>query len=67
MNRRAPETKTRTREDKAMALSTRLILATPQRVAELIAGHTVESFAKAHGVTPAMIRGPFEQAVARHG
>lgn len=62
---RKPDTKVRTREDKATALCTRLILARGDRVDELVRGHTAESFAKAHGVTVAMIRETFEAAVQR--
>lgn len=62
---RKPETKVRTREDRATALCTRLILARGDRIDALVAGHTAETFAKAHGVTVSMIRETFEQAVQR--
>lgn len=62
---RQPLSKVRTREDKAMALVSRLNLARGDRIDALIAGHTAETFAKAHGVTVGMIRETFEQAVQR--
>lgn len=57
--------KTRTREDKAIALNMRLVMPPLKLIAQLIEGHTVETFARAHGVTPAMIRDNFERAVAK--
>jgi len=63
--RHAPQSQTRTREDRATALCTRLIMATPERVAELIDGHTAETFAKRHNLPVGMIRSTFEHAVER--
>lgn len=62
---RRPETQTRTREDRATALCTRLIMATPERVAELIGEHTAETFAKAHNLPVGLIRSSFEHAAER--
>ncbi len=62
---RAPQQQTRTREDRAKALCSRLIMATDQRVLELIGDHTAESFAKANGLPAHMIRPAFEHAAKR--
>lgn len=59
--------KPRTREDKAAALCSRLIMARPERVAELIGTHTAETFAKEHGLPVGMIRETFEYARGRLG
>jgi hypothetical protein len=40
-------------------------MATPERVAELIDGHTAETFAKQHHLPVGMIRSTFEHAVER--
>jgi hypothetical protein len=40
-------------------------MATPERVAELIDGHTAETFAKQHRLPVGMIRSTFEHAVER--
>lgn len=63
--RRAPETKVRTREDRATALCMRLVMASPERVAELIQDHSAETFAKAHNLPVGMIRSTFEHARER--
>ena len=65
MRGRAPQSKARTREDKAKALCSRLIMATDARVLELIGDHTAESFAKAHSLPVHMIRPSFEHAAKR--
>lgn len=57
--------KPRTQRDKAAALCSRLILARPERVRELIGEHTAETFAKEHGVAVGMIRETFEDARLR--
>lgn len=62
---RRPEQQARTRQDRAAALCSRLILATPARVSELIDGHTAESFAKAHNLPVGLIRSSFEHAAER--
>jgi hypothetical protein len=63
--RRAPEQKTRTREDRATALCMRLVMASPERVDELIGGHTAETFAKSHNLPVGLIRSTFQHAVER--
>lgn len=65
MRGRAPQQQKRTREDRAKALCTRLILATDARVAEMIADHSAETFAKAHNLPATMIREAFEHAAKR--
>lgn len=55
----------RTREDKARALCTRLILARDHRIDELVSGHTAETFAEEHAVPVGMIRETFEQTLQR--
>jgi len=62
---RKPERQTRTREDRATALCSRLIMATPERVRDLVRDHTAETFAKAHNLPVGMIRTTFEHAVER--
>lgn len=57
----------RTRTDEAVRLIMLLNGATALRVKAMIAGHTAETFAKAHRVPVAKVRETFEQAVARHG
>lgn len=57
--------KPRTRADKAAALCTRLILAKPERIAELIGTHTAETFAAEHGVPVRLVRETFERAKGR--
>ncbi len=63
--RRAVGNKPRTQKDKAAALCSRLILARGDRIDSLIAGHTAETFAKAHGVSYLAVRSTFEEAVKR--
>jgi hypothetical protein len=63
--RRVPEQKTRTREDRAAALCMRLVMASPERVDDLLGEHTAETFAKAHNLPVGLIRSTFEHAVER--
>ena len=58
---------TRTRADKAAAMAAQLIMARPDRIAALVAGHTAESFAKQHGLNTRDIRDTFERAKQRAG
>lgn len=64
---RAPDTKVRTRADKAQAMIMRLVMASPERVADLIEGHTADTFAKAHNLPVGLIRSTFEHARERRG
>lgn len=57
--------KTRTQKDRTAAMCTRLIMARGERIDELIAGHTAESFAKAHNISYLASRSTFEDAVKR--
>lgn len=60
-----PDTKVRTRADKAQAMIMRLVMASPERVEELIGEHTAETFAKSHNLPVGLIRSSFEHAVER--
>lgn len=57
--------KPRTSRGKAAAIVTRLIMARGERIDELVAGHTAETFAKAHGVSYLAVRSTFDDAVRR--
>ncbi len=52
----------RTRADKAAALCSMLVMARAERVREMVADHTAETFAQAHGIPVTMVRETFERA-----
>lgn len=62
---RAPDTKVRTREDRAIALNMLLVGPSDAAVCRLIGDHSLESFAKSRNLPANMIRNCFEHAAKR--